>query len=108
MSSVVISHVHVRPQPLQPAFAPESRFLISTKRARGVKLVGIDYLSVERFQPEKYETHEALLESDVVIVEGMDLRAVSTGKYELFCLPLKIDGGSGDGGPARAILRTLE
>ena len=76
--------------------------------ARGVKLVGIDYLSVERFQPERYETHEVLLESDVVIVEGLDLRGVSSGRYELFCLPLKIEGGSGDGGPARAILRTIQ
>jgi len=76
--------------------------------AHGVKLVGIDYLSVERFQPEKYETHEALLENDVVIVEGLDLRGVSSGRYELFCLPLKIEGGSGDGGPARAILRPIE
>lgn len=75
--------------------------------ASGVKLVGIDYLSVEQFQAEKFETHLALLESGVVIVEGLDLRAVAGGSYELFCLPLKIAGGSGDGAPARVILRTL-
>lgn len=73
----------------------------------GIKLVGIDYLSVEEFQSEKFETHLTLLSSGVVILEGLDLRAVSSGIYELFCLPLKIAGGSGDGAPARVILRTL-
>ena len=74
----------------------------------GVRLVGVDYLSVEAFKPERYETHEVLLSSGVVIVEGLDLRAVAAGAYELICLPLKIAGGSGDGAPARAILRTLD
>jgi arylformamidase len=72
-----------------------------------IKLVGIDYLSVEQFQSEKFETHLALLSSGVVILEGLDLRAVAGGVYELFCLPLKIAGGGGDGAPARVILRTL-
>jgi len=40
-------------------------------------------------------------------VEGLDLRAVPAGRYELLCLPLKIAGGGGDGAPARVILRTL-
>lgn len=70
-----------------------------------VKLVGIDYLSVERFGAETFETHIALLEKEIVIVEGLDLRQVPAGDYELVCLPLKIDGGAGDGAPARAILR---
>ena len=74
---------------------------------RGVRLVGIDYLSVERFQSENFETHMILLERGVVIVEGLDLRAVGAGRYELICLPLKIAAGSGDGAPARAVLRTL-
>lgn len=74
----------------------------------GVWLVGVDYLSVEAFKPERYETHEVLLSSGVVIVEGLDLREIAAGVYELICLPLKIAGGSGDGAPARAILRTLD
>lgn len=73
----------------------------------GVKLVGIDYLSVEKFNSDSFPTHLALLSSGVVIVEGLDLRAVPVGQYELLCLPLKIAGGSGDGAPARVILRTL-
>jgi arylformamidase len=72
----------------------------------GVKLVGIDYLSVEKFNSDSFPTHLAFLSRGVVIVEGLDLRAVSAGQYELLCLPLKIAGGSGDGAPARVILRT--
>jgi arylformamidase len=75
---------------------------------REVRLVGIDYLSVEKFQPERFETHTALLSRGIVIVEGLDLREVAAGAYELICLPLKIASGSGDGAPARAVLRTLD
>ena len=72
----------------------------------GVRLVGVDYLSVERFRPERFDTHTTLLSSGVVIVEGLDLREVRAGTYELICLPLRITGGSGDGAPARAVLRS--
>jgi arylformamidase len=74
----------------------------------GVKLVGIDYLSIEKFQSKDFATHHALLSHNVVIIEGLDLRAVTPGQYELICLPLRIRDGSGDGAPARAILRTIE
>jgi arylformamidase len=73
----------------------------------GIKLVGVDYLSVEGFNTEKYETHHILLSNNIVILEGLDLRSVSAGLYELICLPLKIAGGRGDGAPARTVLRTL-
>lgn len=73
----------------------------------GIKLVGIDYLSVEKFKSDSFPTHLAFLSRGVVIIEGLDLRAVPTGRYELICLPLKVAGGSGDGAPARVILRTL-
>jgi arylformamidase len=74
----------------------------------GVRLVGIDYLSVEKFQSEGFETHMALLSRGIVIIEGLDLREVAAGDYELICLPLRIASGSGDGAPARAVLRTLD
>jgi arylformamidase len=74
----------------------------------GVRLVGFDYLSVEKFGSESFETHLALLSAGVVIVEGLDLRAVGAGLYDLCCLPLKVAAGSGDGAPARAVLRTLD
>ena len=76
--------------------------------AAGVRLVGFDYLSVEKFGSEEFETHLALLSAGVIIVEGLDLRAVGPGLYELCCLPLKLAAGSGDGAPARAVLRTLD
>ena len=74
----------------------------------GIKLVGIDYLSVEQFKSNNFGTHHALLSRGIVILEGLDLRAVPSGFYELICLPLKIAGGSGDGAPARVVLRTKD
>ncbi len=74
---------------------------------RGVRLVGIDYLSVEKFQSADFETHTTLLSRGVVVLEGLNLGDVPAGVYELICLPLKIEGGAGDGAPARAVLRTL-
>jgi arylformamidase len=71
----------------------------------GIKLVGIDYLSVEKFGSQEFPTHIALLEKEVVIVEGLDLSEVPAGDYELLCLPLRLTGGKGDGAPARVLLR---
>ena len=70
-----------------------------------VKLVGIDYLSIEAPQAEGHPVHVTLLEKEIVILEGLDLRSVEPGDYELICLPLKYVGGTGDGAPARTILR---
>lgn len=72
---------------------------------RGVKLVGIDYLSVEKFNFDQPATHLVLLGAGVVIVEGLALRNIRPGDYELVCLPLKIKDG--DGSPARVVLREL-
>lgn len=74
----------------------------------GVQLVGIDYLSVEKFGSANFQTHTILLECGVVIIEGLDLREVGPGDYELICLPLKLADGTGDGAPARAILRSVD
>ncbi len=68
---------------------------------RGVKLVGVDYLSVAPYKQSR-PTHEILLGAGVVVVEGLDLSEISQGRYTLFCLPLKLAGS--DGAPARAIL----
>jgi arylformamidase len=69
----------------------------------GIRLVGIDYLSIEPF-PASGRVHEILLGSGVLILEGLDLSAVPPGPYELICLPLAVAGG--DGAPARAVLRS--
>ncbi len=68
---------------------------------RGVKLIGVDYLSVAPFE-DVQPTHTVLLEAGIVIVEGLDLSEVAPGRYTLYCLPLKIAGA--DGAPARALL----
>ena len=73
----------------------------------GIKLIGTDYLSIEKFHSGHHRTHLALLSNNVVIVEGLNLSEVPEGDYELICLPLKIAEGEGDGAPARAVLRTL-
>ncbi len=71
---------------------------------RAVTLVGIDYLSIEAMAEPGHATHHALLEAGVVIIEGLDLRGVAPGAYDLMCLPLKITGA--DGAPARVVLAT--
>jgi arylformamidase len=68
---------------------------------RGVRLVGVDYLSVASLA-DIVATHQVLLRAAVVLVEGLDLSRIDAGAYRLVCLPLKIAGG--DGAPARAIL----
>jgi arylformamidase len=71
----------------------------------GVRVVGVDYLSVGSFQRGGSHVHRTLLEAGIWIIEGLDLSPVSPGNYELICLPLKIE--QGDGAPARAILRRV-
>lgn len=77
--------------------ADGAQFLVE----RGVKLVGVDYLSVAPYR-ESRPTHEILLKAGIVVVEGLDLSKISQGRYTLYCLPLKLAGS--DGAPARAIL----
>jgi arylformamidase len=68
----------------------------------GVRLVGVDYLSVEQFHSPHHKTHKTLLENSVVIVEGMMLGDPPPGNYELICLPMLLAGL--DGAPSRAVL----
>lgn len=86
----------------RPDFVPltpdGARFLVEA----GIRLAGIDYLSMERFGGDG-SVHRELLGAGVVILEGLDLSGVEQGVYELICLPLRIPGA--DGAPARAILR---
>jgi len=70
-----------------------------------VKMIGVDYLSVGPYHGNGGDVHRKLLSQQVGIIEGLDLSSVTSGKYYLVCLPLKIK--SGDGAPARAILRPM-
>jgi arylformamidase len=70
---------------------------------QGIRLVGIDYLSIGNMESGR-DVHRILLDAGVVVLEGLDLSRVPTGRYELLCLPLNIVGA--EGAPARAILRS--
>jgi arylformamidase len=69
--------------------------------AQGIRLVGVDYLSVETPDSAGHRVHHALLEAGIVIVEGLDLSPLHSGWYNFYCLPLRVAGG--DGAPARAV-----
>jgi arylformamidase len=77
--------------------ADAARLLVS----KGMELVGMDYLSIAP-NSDPASTHRVFLEAGVVVLEGIDLRHVHPGEYELVCLPLRIPGS--DGAPARAVL----
>jgi len=70
-----------------------------------IDLVGIDYLSIQRFNERNNETHKILLSKGIIILEGLNLQNIKQGVYELIVLPIKIKDS--DGAPARAILKTL-
>ena len=72
--------------------------------ARGVQLVGLDYLSVAHAD-EQVPVHRAFLDHGVVLLEGIDLSEIVPGRYELICFPLRLRGL--DGAPCRAVLREL-
>jgi len=69
----------------------------------GVRLVGLEGESADASSSTDFPVHRALLDAGVIILEGLDLSAVSPGRYDLMCLPLKIQGC--DGAPARVVLR---
>jgi arylformamidase len=83
--------------------APETAQLMADA---GIELVGIDYLSAEKFGASEARTHQILLGKSIPIVEGLDLRAVKPGEYDLIVLPLRVVGH--EAAPARALLRPLE
>jgi len=85
-----------------PGFVAPDASAAETLVRRGVRLVGVDYLSVAPFDAP-VPTHRTLLGGGVVVLEGLDLREVAPGPYELLCLPLRIVGS--DGAPARALVR---
>ncbi len=80
--------------------APDAAQLLAEA---GVVLVGVDYISAEQFGAPAPRTHQILLGHGIPIVEGLDLRPVPAGDYDLIVLPIKVRGH--EGAPARAILR---
>ena len=76
-----------------------ARFLVD----HGVKVLGVDYLSVEQYKAPGAPAHHVLLGAGTIVIEGLNLRDVEPGTYEMFCLPLAVVGA--DGAPARVVLR---
>lgn len=68
----------------------------------GLRCIGVDYLSVQLYD-DGPETHQVLLRDDVVVIEGLNLMNVGPGRYELLCMPIKLQGA--DGAPARVGIR---
>lgn len=86
-------------------FAALDPALIDHLQARGVRLIGIDTPSVDLFESKDLPAHNRFLAHDMAILEGLALKGVPEGTYELIALPLKLVGF--DASPVRAILRTL-
>jgi arylformamidase len=70
--------------------------------AQGIGLVGIDYLSVDRYADDALPVHRILMENNILILEGLDLASISCGRYLLICLPLKLHNA--EASPVRAVL----
>jgi arylformamidase len=90
------------PYIFDPDFVSLSKDAAGWLLSRGVKLVGVDYLSVDAFGVRDHVVHRILLGNGVIIVEGLNLSQVPEGHYQLICLPLKVRDG--DGAPARVVL----
>ena len=90
------------PQVFDPGFVALSVDGAKWLVEKGIKLVGIDYLSIQGFH-DGPQVHQILLNAGIIILEGLDLREVHGGEYELICLPIKLAGI--EGAPVRAILR---
>lgn len=71
---------------------------------KGVKIVGIDYISVDKYEDEDLSAHNTLLSKEILIVEGLELKTVPEGRYEIFVVPLNIPDM--DGLPARVFAKT--
>lgn len=71
----------------------------------GVMTVGIDTPSVDLFESKTLDSHQMAKRYNLAILEGLELKGVPEGIYELIALPLKLRGF--DASPVRAILRTI-
>lgn len=72
---------------------------------KGIKIVGVDYISVDRYDDEELTVHNTLLSKEVLIVEGLELRDIPAGRYDIFIAPLKL--AAMDGAPARVTASSI-
>ncbi len=90
------------PQAFEPQYVHLTRRAAQWVAERGIRLLGIDYLSPDPYPGDGAPAHEELLGAGVVILEALNLSAVTPGVYQLIALPLKI--AAADGAPVRALL----
>jgi arylformamidase len=94
---------------MAPAF--DKHFVSISKAAgqvladAGVMTVGVDYLSIGGWEKDGVEVHQVMLGAGIWVIEGLWLKDIEPGNYEMICLPLKIKGA--DGAPCRALLRPV-
>lgn len=69
----------------------------------GVRLVGVDYLSIGGYEKDGVETHRIILGAGIWVVEGLRLQGIHPGIYQMICLPMKLEGS--DGAPCRVVIR---
>src|SRR5262249_52914263 len=101
---LLATNTYPDPERFNEDFAALSPELVEDLHAQGVKLVGIDTPSVDPFSSKDLPAHKMFLKHDMAILEGLVLKGVPPGIYELVALPLRLAGF--DASPVRAILRT--
>ncbi len=94
-----------RKHPFQSDYIALSTQGAEVLKDAGVQLIGIDAFSIEAYKNIDHATHHLLLQNNIVIIEGLDLKDVPAGDYELIALPIKLKGA--DGAPTRVVLREL-
>ncbi|HLN29493.1 MAG TPA: cyclase family protein [Gemmataceae bacterium] len=102
---LLATNTYPDPERFNEDFASLTPELVEMLHSRGVKLIGIDTPSVDPFSSKELPAHRMFLKCDMAILEGIVLKNVPPGMYELIALPLKLVDF--DASPVRAILRTL-
>jgi len=102
---LIATNTYPDPNSFNEDFAALSPELVDFLHAQGVRLVGIDTPSVDLFTSKDLPAHRRFLANDMAILEGLVLKHVPAGAYELIALPLKLAGF--DASPVRAVLREL-
>ena len=93
------------PEVFNEDFAALTPELVESLHGQGVKLIGVDTPSVDRFTSKDLPVHRAFLQYDMAILEGLVLKDVPEGVYELIALPLRLQ--EFDASPVRAVLRSV-
>ena len=88
--------------PTLPALHPDTVHALAD---RGVRLIGIDSASIDPADSATLDSHQAVRQRGLRVLENLVLDAVPEGDYELIALPLKLM--TADASPVRAVLRAL-